>query len=192
MRGPTPLDSSQGGVQLNTGGVGGGVGVGGWAPAGRLEPQPRSSHGGRRFKTLAQLLQRLAALAHQVLAALQGEVVVVAEMRAQGLQPLPLVRPQACGRLAQAGGKKVTEALSPPLHIAKAAIHFQLQSLLQAPQPVLQFCCQLLVAGPGGSGGNRFQAWMSCSHSCSASRVASRARSRVDSWAILRNSRCAC
>ena len=71
-----PLDPSQGGVQLNTGGGWG------WAPAGRLQPQPRSRHGGWRFKTLAQLLQRLAALAHQALAALQGQLVVVAEIQA--------------------------------------------------------------------------------------------------------------
>jgi hypothetical protein len=69
-------------------------------------------------------------LAHQALAALQGQVVVAAEIQAQGLQQLPLVRPQICGRLAEAGGQEVTEALSPPLQIAKAAIHFQLQSLL--------------------------------------------------------------
>ncbi len=112
----------------------------------------------------------------------------MAEIQAQGLQPLPLVSPQGCGRLAEAGGQEDTEALSPPLQIAKAAINFQLQGLLQASQPSLELFCQGLVAGLGGSGGNRFQAWMSCSHSCSASRVASRACSRVDSWAILRNS----
>ena len=110
----------------------------GWVPAGGLEPQPRSSHGGGRFKTLAQLLQALAALAHQALAALQGELFVFTETQAQGLQPLAPIRPQRRGRLAEAGGQEGAEALVAPLEIAKTAIRLQLQRLLKAAQPLLQ------------------------------------------------------
>jgi hypothetical protein len=90
------------------------------------------------LETLAQLLQALAALAHQALAALQGELFVLTETQAQGLQPLAPIRPERRGRLAEAGGQEGAEAHVTPLEVAKATIRLQLQGLLQAAQPLLQ------------------------------------------------------
>jgi hypothetical protein len=112
---------------------------------------------------LAKLMEPLAALAHQVLAAGQAELPIGSERLGQITKSLPLVIGDASWGLGEGAGNKTTKAFLPSLEIPKPPLSLQLQGLLQGLQPGLKGLWGQGVLGAGCA------VVMSCSHSCSAS-----------------------
>jgi hypothetical protein len=83
-------------------------------------------------------MQQLAAAAHQALTPGEGLVAIDLKRIGQLLQGLLLLRRQDQGRLAQLARQKGAEALATALQIGKTALGFEMQSLLQRPQPGLK------------------------------------------------------
>jgi hypothetical protein len=132
---PHPLDLTQGcfGIQA----AAGGPGPSGCALACQLEP--RWGHGQNGLVGLVNGVQALPALAHQALAPRQAQTAIPLE----GLGKLPealhlLGWQRRFWTLVKMAGQKAAEAFLAAFEIAKAAIGFQLQRLLQGPQPTLQ------------------------------------------------------
>ena len=139
----------------------------GWGGTGRNLEAGRA-HGDGRLVGLAKLMQPLAALAHEVLAAGQAELPVGRQRHGQFSKPLPLGLGDASKGLGEGAGHKAAEAFLASLEIPKPPLSLQLQRLLQGLQPGLKGLWGQGVLGAEVLGA-ACAVVMSCSHSCSAS-----------------------
>jgi len=99
---------------------------------------------------LPKLMEPLAALAHQTLAAGQAELPIGSQRPGQTLKALPVWLSDASNGVSEGPGHKGAKALLTSLEIPKPPLRLQLQGLLQGLEPSLQ---RLLRQGVGCRGG---------------------------------------